>query len=488
MKKIALALFLALCGLPASGHEGHDKAFANNRAVMTTSTKVHITRSGQRSIGLKTEPVRLQHSKVYLDATGTVKAADDQIHYVTSPVSGVVRAIKAKQGDSVKKGQTLATIYSAEAAKVLGDLLDQKATINSELAKMQVESDREIDLQTKNTAHFANDLAREKQLLAAGVTARKNFLEAKHSYETSEIKLESIKKQQKQDIELLNERLKTIIDAARRHLIILGLPVEQINRAISSSEVNAEIPIQSPANGSIFLRDITLGESIDTAKHLFSIVKLSPIWVTIDIHQEKLAQLQIGQNVDITTPTGSKISGSISSIAAVVDPEDRTVSVRVVCDNSNGELKPQMFVTARILTATGSEKVVIVPPKSVLEDDDRSWVYVQYGDDFQPVSVKVGNRTANGIEILEGLFEGDRIVVNGARQIKSQSLLASSKADTAQEESAHSEQNEPAGFGNWILLATLLVGVGVGTGLTLLITRKRRSEEAEASHKEESLI
>ncbi|MBZ0189077.1 MAG: efflux RND transporter periplasmic adaptor subunit [Candidatus Obscuribacterales bacterium] len=484
MTKIILFLLLILSGLPATAHEGHDKAFGSNNAVVTTNQKVHISPSGQRSIGLESAPVKLRYSETYLEATGTVRAADDEIHYVSSTVSGVVRSIYVKQGETVKKGQLLASIYSAEVAKVLGNLLDQRATINSELAKKRVETDREIELQTKNAAHFANDLARESQLLAEKITARKNYLDAKHAHETAEIQLESIKKQQKQDLHLMNQRLSTITEAARRHLIILGLPPTQIDKALSSSLLTAEIPILAPASGSLFMRDVTMGESVGTTKHLFSIVKLSPIWVVLDIHQDKLDQLRLRQPVEISTPAGSTIQGSISSIATVLDPGERTAHVRVVCDNRTGELRPEMFVTARILTGKNSKKIVMVPTRSVIEDGDRSLVYVQYGEDFQPVFVIIGARTANGVEILDGLYEGDRIVVNGAHQIKSQSMLASTKKDVENQRETIQGANPP---GIIFLLIALLVGIALGTALTVLFTRKKELLKAKTDQKEESL-
>lgn len=490
MRIIILLLVLVLHELPVFAHEGHDKAFGSNNAVTATSQKVHISPSGQKSIGLRVEPVKLQFSETYLDATGTARAADDKIHYVTSSISGVVRAIHVKQNDNVKKGQTLATIYSADVARVLGDLLEQRASIKSELAKMRVQSEREIDIQTKGTVHFANDLAREKQLLDEGVTARKSYLDAKHAHDTAYIQLESIKKQQVQDLALLEQRRETITAAAKRHLSIMGLPAKQIEQAVNRSDVRMEVPILAPATGSLYLRDVTLGESIDASKHLFSIVGLSPIWVSLDIHQNMLEQLKLGQTVEVKTPAEKTIKGTISSIASVVDPQERTTHVRVVCENRSSELKPDMFVTAKILTGTGAKKIVIAPTQSIIKEGNRYLVYVKYGNDFQPVSVTIGASTANGIEVLDGLYEGDLIVVNGARQIKSQSMLAKTQK-TEEKEHGHDTRQKESTFGTVqlaiTLFITLFVGIAMGTGLTLFLTRRKESQPTEANQKEESL-
>lgn len=479
MKRTALIVLLGLFVLPIEAHEGHDKAFGESGVVATTQ-KLHVSAEGQTSIGLKSEPVRMQYAEKYLETTGTVQAADDRIHYVTSPVAGILKAIKVQQGDSVKQGQLLATIYSAEVAKVLTDLFDQRSSLQSEISKTKMQADREIQIQTKDTAHFALDLERERQLLTEGITARKNYLDSVHAYETAKVRLESIKAQRKQDLALLENRRQTITDATKRQLSIMGLPAAEIERAVRSSEVVAEVPINAPAAGTIFARSVTLGESIDTSKQLFSIVKLSPIWVTLDIHQDELNQVRLGEKVRIQPPIGGGLTGIISSIGTVVDEAERTVHVRVVCDNSSGLLKPEMFVTARVLTARTSVRVVLVPASALVQDGERYWVYVKYGDDFQPVLVKTGSRVEDAIEISDGLYEGDQIVVSGARQLRSQSLLAS-KIQEPKTESAHDHDQKESVNQNQNNYLFLVLGVAggllIGAVLTALTFRNVRPNE-----------
>lgn len=485
MKKAIVLVFLALQALPMQAHEGHDKAFGNKDAVVTTSQKVHISPEGQASIGLRAEPVRTEYSETFLETTGTVQAADDKIHYVISPVTGVLRTVGAQQGDTVRKGQTLATIYSTEVAKVLTDLLDQRAGIQADLSKLKMQGEREIQIQTKDTDHFALDLDREKQLLSEGITARKNYLDAQHAHDTAKVRLESTKKQQKQDLALLEKRRETVTAATKRQLVIMGLPTDQVEKAIGSAQVIAEIPIKAPADGTIFSRNVTMGESVDTTKQLFSIVKLSPIWVTLDVHQEKLNDIHLGQKARIKTPTGSNIVGTISSIGSVVDQTERTVHVRVVCDNKSGALRPDMFVTANILTGRASKQTVVVPAQAVIDDGGRNWVYVKYGDDFQPVAVVIGARIGDTVQVLDGLFEGDQVVVNGARQVRSQSMLSSKPAESGEHE--HKHEQEPSTPGYQLLIFGIIGGILLGTVVTAITVRSARRSETPEKQKESSV-
>lgn len=168
----------------------------------------------------------------------------------------------------------------------------------------------------------------------------------------------------------------------------------------------------------------------------------------------------------------------------------------MVTENRSEELKPEMFVTAKIVVAQSKQQQIIVPPSAILDDNGRSLVYVQYGNQFQPVPVKTGYRTSDEVEILDGLFEGDQLVIHGAKQLRSQSVLIAGGVKEKPAEHDHKEraQETPAPLS----IQTLLIGIGVGIIATVICasliqfgsraSRKRvaktTSEEIEASHVE----
>ncbi len=467
-----LICVLFLLASPVMAHEGHDKAFGNKDAMVATNQKVHISPDGQAAIGLIAQPVKAERLSTTLEITGTVEPADNKVHYVTSPVAGIISHLDVQQNDTVRKGQLLASLYSADVASILADLLDQRSSIQADITKARAQANNDIQLQTREAEHFTADLEREKKLVAEGITARKNYLDAVHQLDLAKARLEGTKKQLAQNEQALTVRQNTLTATTKRKLRIMGAPANQIDSAVSTGKVSAEVPIYAPAEGIIFSRDATNGESVDTTKKLLSIVNLSPIWVSLNINQEQLDLIRTGQAVLIKPPSGAAITGKISSIAAVVDPAERTVHVRVIAKNTSGALRPQMFVTASIITGRQLAASITVPLQALIEDGGKSWVYVKYGDDFQPVAVTTGLKVQDKIEILDGLYEGDQVVVSGARQVRSQSMLTAKATDTHDETKHNDEAVKPTAELSPLVLA-LVLGGGIALGLLIATLTSR---------------
>lgn len=480
MNIILLLCLLVGLSLPVDAHEGHDKAFGNKDAMVATNQKVRISPEGQRSIGLKAAPVRRERLQTLLEITGSVEPADNKIHYVTSPVAGVISRLDVQQNDTVRKGQLLATVYSADVASVLADLLDQRGAIQAEITKANVQAQNDVQVQSRDFEHFTMDVEREKKLLAEGITARKTYLDALHALDVAKARLDGTKRQVAQNVAALKARQQNVTEATKRKLSIMGVPASQIDGAIKTGKVVAEVPIFSPASGIVFSRDVTNGESIDTTKKVISIVNLSPIWVSLNVNQEQLGQIRIGQPVLIRPPVGAEITGKISSMAPVVDQSERTIHVRVIAENISGALRPQMFVTASIVTGKQAASSITVPSQAVIEDGGRYWVYVKYGDEFQPVAVQRGIQVGDTTQILDGLYEGDQVVVSGARQVRAQAML-SSKTNT-HDEHEHKEAAVQASQPSLMLLAMVLTGgIGIGLVTALILSRigRRKVQVAE---------
>jgi multidrug efflux pump subunit AcrA (membrane-fusion protein) len=483
--KIAFFVILLLAQiLPCAAHEGHDKAFANKDNMVATDQKVHITPEGQQAIGLKTLPVRRERLQTTLEITGKVEPADNRINFITTPVAGVISRIDVQQGANVRKGQRLATLYSAEVATVITQLLDERASVQAEVTKAKAQAQNDIQLLARDIQHFQTDVEREQKLLEAGITARKNYLDAVHALDLAKTRLEGIKRQLAQNIAALELRRTTVTGATKRKLIILGVPKTQIDQALSKGAVLAEVPILSPATGTVFSRDVTQGESVDTSRKLLSIVNLSPIWVSLDIPPSQLSRVKLGQAVRIQNPVGPEISGTISSIGPIVQESERTVHVRVVAPNPNGFLKPEMFVTASIVTGIQPKESIVVPSEAVIADGGKDFVYVKYGDNFQAVAVTVGAKIHGSSEIIDGLYEGDQVVINGVSQLRAQAMLSGGNALPASE-AEHKKTVETRTTNDLIpdplaISLAVLGGIVIGLICAWLLGKSRRHRGAAA--------
>jgi RND family efflux transporter MFP subunit len=108
----------------------------------------------------------------------------------------------------------------------------------------------------------------------------------------------------------------------------------------------------------------------------------------------------------------SVYSGRVTMISSRVDPETRTVQVRTEVPNRDGRLKPDMFANVEIVTSA-KRTAISIPINAVLDDGGRSVVFVADGKDFKKKDVTLGIKSADRVEIVSGLSEGDKVVVKG---------------------------------------------------------------------------
>lgn len=444
-------------------HEGHNEAFSGS-SVETKVERVTVKPEGQKSIGLQTKKVHPGSIDLVITATGRVEAAENRSYDVNPSVNGIVTQVYVKQGDAVRANQVLATIHSVDVASAISTVLTERAKIQADAAKTRTQHQQDIAVQQKEVEITKISYDRATQLLSEGITARKDYLDAKNAYEVAKVKLASVKKQMQQDYALAQKQLKITTNAARDQARVMGVSVADFNRAMASNAVVSDIPIPSPFGGIITFRDITPGENVGPGKKLFSIVNLSPIWIVVDVFQEQLPRISIGQEVSIKTSANQKLHGKISSIGTIIDSEKRTLPIRVVSDNHGGILKPGMFVTAEIIFGQGGGSRMTVPSTALVDDNGHSFVFVKYGNAFQPAFVKIGQRTSEQVEIADGLYDGDEVVTRGAQQLHAQSIL-----NTKTKSTSTKETHEPAPTNSAMsVLPGFLIGIFTSALIALL--------------------
>lgn len=181
----------------------------------------------------------------------------------------------------------------------------------------------------------------------------------------------------------------------------------------------------APLSGIIQKREGTVGETVEAGRALFSIVNLSVVWAQLSVAPKDLGHVREGQTVELKADSvpGRTFRATVSAIGSGTD-ELRTVRVRAALDNSQGLLKPGMFVTGDIITDVRMRQVVA--PDSALQDHQgKPTVYVT--PDGKPTHFEVRHVTlgesASGVhEITGGLKPGERIAVNGTFYLKSEAL------------------------------------------------------------------
>lgn len=187
------------------------------------------------------------------------------------------------------------------------------------------------------------------------------------------------------------------------------------------------IPVTAPLAGRVTDRTVTLGETVDPTKTLFTVVNLNSVWVQLAVSQSDLPHVRLGQAMTVTSDAapGRTLSGTVAYVGDLVDETTRTVKVRAVIQNPGSVLKPQTFVRGA-LAADIRTNVLAVPREAVQTLEGKTVVFVQGDrpDEFEAKEVETGD-TVGGITVITaGLQAGSKVVTKGAFTVKAQAMKA----------------------------------------------------------------
>ena len=195
---------------------------------------------------------------------------------------------------------------------------------------------------------------------------------------------------QRREGEMIGVRAET--QEAREGLRLLGMSDKEINTLERTQMIRSQVAIVAPFAGRVIARDLTKGEVVETTHKLFVVADLSTVWVVGNVSEKDISYMQRAaavpnQPVEVLVPAypDEVFQGTVSYVGDVLDTATRTMAVRLILDNSNGHLKPEMFATIRVSSEPESD-VLVVPEAAVQHDRDRSFVFVQK----DPASLKRG--------------------------------------------------------------------------------------------------
>ncbi|MCX7916330.1 MAG: efflux RND transporter periplasmic adaptor subunit, partial [Verrucomicrobiae bacterium] len=212
--------------------------------------------------------------------------------------------------------------------------------------------------------------------------------------------------------------------AARQRLVLLGVTEDQITELDRSGQARATLAVVSPRDGYVVEKLAVAGRYVMPGDNLYRVADLSRVWVLAEVYEREASCVRRGQPVVVTGFDGGQRSatGAVSFIYPNIEPQTRTVTVRVELESTAGEWKPGMYVTVEV--ETGSDEVLAVPASAVLDTGLRQLAFVDAGDGhLEPREVRIGMRTDDWWEVLDGLAEGERVVTRGLFLVDSESQL-----------------------------------------------------------------
>ena len=199
----------------------------------------------------------------------------------------------------------------------------------------------------------------------------------------------------------------------------------------------------APASGVVLEKMAIEGGRFVPGEALFRIADLSTVWIIADVFEHDLARVQVGQGAQVTLEAwpGRSFAARVDYLYPTLDPATRSTRVRLELDNAQGLLRPGMFAQVALAAGDASPKTV-VPTSAIIDDGERRVVLIALDEGrFKPQPVKLGERGRELVEVLEGVEEGDRVVVSANFLIDSESQLKAALSNLME---ADAEEHTPA--------------------------------------------
>jgi cobalt-zinc-cadmium efflux system membrane fusion protein len=348
-----------------NGKPSDPKSEAPPAAVVQTDTDVnlvHVDHPDQFTLVAATSYAATSTIQV----TGAVNPDISRTVPVISVASGRVVDVHARIGDYVKKGQLLMDVQSTDVSGAFGQYL--KAVNDERLTQVQLD--------------------------------RAKILNEKGAIPNSQVEI----------AQNAEDDAKAALSASEEQLRVLG---------VDKNHPGGIVKVYAPTSGYITAQNVTAasaaGVTLAGTPNAFTIADLSHVWIICDVYENDLPTVHLGQKAEIrlTAYPDRVLTGVISDIGAVLDPQIRTAKVRIQVDNPNTLMRVGMFATATIHGKT-LQTHAQVPATAVLHLHDRDWVYVPAGDSkFRRVPVRSGNTLPGNMqEILSGIDVGQQVVSN----------------------------------------------------------------------------
>lgn len=354
-------------------------------------------------IHMKLAKVQKQSLAKQVTAIGRVIPAASSRAIVAPSIGGVLSDGKLPSiGQSVKQGQTLAVLRQTPTAAETAQIASSNTQLQIETMRLEAEKRRLV--QAIGEAQARVQQAKAEQERAQRLYERK-------AYSLRQVQIAETDYKTNQAILEAAEAQKRVFDDSSK------ITAHQISAQTSFS-------IAAPISGTIVAVHKTIGEQVAIGEAIFEIVNLDTVWVEAPIFESDLPKLESpSQAVFTTTASPTKEhTGKIVNVGAVVDEKTRTAPIIFAVANPDKSLKIGMQANLR-LNASETVETVIVPKESVLDHEGKKIVYVLLsGEEFQRREVTLGDAYGDKVAILSGLKEGERVVTQGAYQLKLQEL------------------------------------------------------------------
>lgn len=335
---------------------------------------VPLSQDAVERAGIVAAPVASGTSAAEIRLPGVVEPNAYRQVVVTSLVAGRVTKVAAALGDRVRRGHTLAEIYSPALAEAQTRYVSAQAMLDAH--------DRELQ--------------RTEKLVEIGAASRQEMekIHAEHAAQTA------------------------AVQSARSQLELLGVSASMLDQLACGDIVSAATNVPAPIDGVVTERGANVGLNVDPATQLFTVVDLSTVWVVADLYEMDFSRIRVGSEAAIATPARPAVTlrGRVSYIDPQVSAETRTAKVRIEVPNTGGALRLGMYADVVVASASGTSGPR-VSRNAVQNVGDRTVVYLSHPKEpgrFVEREVRLGQTSGEQVEVVSGVRSGDVVVTEGS--------------------------------------------------------------------------
>ncbi|MEN0073442.1 MAG: efflux RND transporter periplasmic adaptor subunit [Paracraurococcus sp.] len=319
-----------------------------------------------RAAGIDVTRVQAEAGTAQTMLPGTVAVPPQQLRIVAAPAAGLVENVLVAPNEPVKAGEALARLRST-------DLLEAQRTYLQALSAEELAKQR---------------LARDEQMYRERIIAERRLLTTRADHEFA----------------------RTNLQEREQMLSLLGMAASDVAALRKSRRMAAALTVTAPEDGVVLETRTSAGERVAASAPLFSIARLKPLWVNLQVPLPQAMVIEPGTRMSIP---GTAAQGEVIRLGRSVDPATQSVTAVVEVSDGAEMLRPGQVVTAAVALRPNGTPQWSVPAGAVVRHAGRSWVFVKSADGFRAKPVTVISETPSNTSIRAGLTLDDQVATRG---------------------------------------------------------------------------
>jgi cobalt-zinc-cadmium efflux system membrane fusion protein len=334
------------------------------------SNEITLTNEQISNLGVEIGSLKSVANIPLLNAPAKVVIPPEHETIVSAPQAALISRLNVTVGDTVKRGQVLATLNSPEL-------------INLQHQYLQVSNAKQLAF---------NNYQRDKKLFSEGIIPQKRWQETHSFYQDRESELNNI----------------------QQMLKISGMSEGTIQQLANTHRLNSQTTLTAPISGVILERMATAGERLNALAPLYRLANLEQLWLEIAIPQEQISSVKIGDQVTIAN---SSATAKITLLGKSVNLTNQSVMARAVITNNQDTIRAGQSVNIQLIQAN-SKTAFEVPNAAIAQNEGKAFLFVRNAKGFAVIPITVIGKQATTSMINGALKGSEQIAVKGAVALK----------------------------------------------------------------------